>query len=204
MWWSLLHGLGTGAGLIVAIGAQNAFVLDKGLRRQHPWRVAWICAACDAVLIGLGVLGLGTLIAQSETAMAVARFGGAAFLLWLAWGALQRVLRPKGLEAQPSVMGRRQVMLATLAVTLLNPQVYLDTVVMLGAIGAVQSHPVAFYAGATFASFAWFFALVGVTGYLAPRLKSPRVWQVIDGSIVAIMLVVAWQLLSLTPPQAAL
>lgn len=91
-----------------------------------------------------------------------------------------------------------QVVLATLAVTLLNPQVYLDTLVMLGAIGSLQESPVGFYVGATIASFVWFFGLVSAAGALAPRLKSPRAWQWVDGIIAVIMLLVAWQLLTLT------
>ncbi|MGQ7248890.1 LysE/ArgO family amino acid transporter [Halomonas sp. V046] len=199
MWVSLFHGLGTGAGLIVAIGAQNAFVLSKGLRGEHPWRVALVCALCDAVLIGLGVLGLGALIAAHDTAMNIARYGGAAFLVWQALLALKRVLRPQGLaamkEAAPS--SRSRVLVTTLAVTLLNPQVYLDTLVMLGAIGSLQPEPLGFYAGATMASFAWFFALVGAAGWLAPRLASPNAWRAVDLTICIIMLLVAWQLLSL-------
>ncbi|WP_348814382.1 LysE family transporter [Halomonas sp. H10-59] len=200
MWLSLIQGVGTGAGLIIAIGAQNAFVLSKGLRRQHVWWVAGICALCDAVLIGLGVMGLGALIAQSEGAMLLARYGGGAFLVWQAWLAIGRVRRPRGMDAASSASSASlaQVVLATLAVTLLNPQVYLDTLVMLGAIGSLQESPVGFYVGATIASFVWFFGLVSAAGALAPRLKSPRAWQWVDGIIAVIMLLVAWQLVTLT------
>ena len=90
---SAIHGLATGAGLIIAIGAQNAFVLGQGLRREHPWVVAAICALCDWLLIGLGVLGLGRLIASQEGLMLVARLGGAAFLFWQAWLALRRLFQ---------------------------------------------------------------------------------------------------------------
>ena len=157
MWLSLIQGVGTGAGLIIAIGAQNAFVLSKGLRRQHVWWVAGICALCDAVLIGLGVMGLGALIAQSEGAMLLARYGGAAFLAWQAWLAIGRVRRPRGMDVASSASSASlaQVVLATLAVTLLNPQVYLDTLVMLGAIGSLQESPVGFYVGATIAVIAF-------------------------------------------------
>lgn len=197
MWMSMLQGAGTGGALIVAIGAQNAFVLDRGLRREHAWHVAWVCALCDAVLIGLGVLGLGALIARSELAMQVACYGGAAFLLWQAWLAVQRMRQPDGLRAGASGSrpARGQVIVATLAVTLLNPQVYLDTLVMLGSIGSLQQDPLGFYVGATLASFCWFFALVGAAGYLAPRLASPRAWLIIDGAIAVIMVMVAVQLL---------
>ncbi|WP_227368664.1 LysE/ArgO family amino acid transporter [Halomonas sp. M20] len=194
---SALHGLVTGAGLIIAIGAQNAFVLGQGLRREHPWVVAIICALCDWLLIGLGVLGLGRLIASQEGLMLVARLGGAAFLLWQAWLALRRVYCSDGLIAGVALRSsRRRVILATLAVTLLNPQVYLDTLIMLGAIGAAQASPLGFYFGAAVASFGWFFGLVAAASWLAPRLESPIVWRVIDGFIAVILTAVAIGLLA--------
>ncbi|SFH16628.1 LysE/ArgO family amino acid transporter [Modicisalibacter xianhensis] len=197
MFVSLIQGLGIGAGLIVAIGAQNAFVLGKGLRREHPWLVATLCAVCDWVLIGLGVMGLGQLIASQDTLMLLARVGGAAFLLWQAGLAARRAMTAKGLQADTAVAGsRRSVIVATLAVTLLNPQVYLDTLVMLGAIGAAQASPLGFYLGASIASFAWFFGLVAAAGWLAPRLASPWVWRVIDAAIALVLIGVAWGLLA--------
>jgi L-lysine exporter family protein LysE/ArgO len=194
---SALHGLTIGAGLIIAIGAQNAFVLGQGLRREHPWLVAGVCALCDWLLIGLGVLGLGRLIAEQDVLMLIARLGGASFLLWQAWLALQRLRWGQALAAGVALQGtRRQVVFATLAVTLLNPQVYLDTLIMLGAIGAVQTSPLGFYLGAAVASFGWFFALVGAASWLAPRLQSPWVWRLIDGVIAAMLILVAWGLLA--------
>ncbi|SDL80140.1 L-lysine exporter family protein LysE/ArgO [Modicisalibacter muralis] len=194
---SALQGLATGAGLIIAIGAQNTFVLGQGLRREHPWMVAGVCALCDWLLIGLGVLGLGQLIANQPVLILVARLGGAAFLLWQAWQARRRMLDPRTLAAGRGASGsRHSVMLATLAVTLLNPQVYLDTLIMLGAIGAAQASPLGFYLGAAVASFGWFFGLVAAAGWLAPRLASPMVWRVIDGLIAAILVAVAWGLLT--------
>ncbi|HET8790310.1 MAG TPA: LysE family transporter [Modicisalibacter sp.] len=194
---SAIQGLVTGAGLIIAIGAQNTFVLGQGLRREHPWMVALVCALCDWLLIGLGVLGLGQLIANQPALILIARLGGAAFLLWQAWQALRRMLDPQALTAARGASGsRRSVMLATLGVTLLNPQVYLDTLIMLGAIGAAQASPLGFYLGAAVASFGWFFGLVAAAGWLAPRLASPTVWRVIDGLIAVILIVVAWGLLA--------
>lgn len=137
MWGSWLNGLFVGAGLIIAIGAQNAFVLQRGLMHEHPWWVATVCALCDLILIGAGVLGLGALLTSHAGLMQVARWGGVAFLSWQAWQAWCRVRRPSSLKAdgetRPRLWG---VLMATLAVTLLNPHVYLDTVIMLGAIGA--------------------------------------------------------------------
>nr|WP_275445743.1 LysE family transporter [Halomonas sp. McH1-25] len=193
----MLQGLGTGAGLIVAIGAQNAFVLGKGLRREHPWLVAALCAVCDWLLIGLGVLGLGQLIASQDTLMLLARVGGAAFLLWQAWLAARRAMTGEALHADTATSGsRRGVIVATLTVTLLNPQVYLDTLIMLGAIGAAQASPLGFYLGASIASFAWFFGLVAAAGWLAPRLASPWVWRGIDGGIALVLVGVACGLLA--------
>ncbi|MEA3252023.1 MAG: LysE family transporter [Pseudomonadota bacterium] len=191
MWGSAVQGLVTGAGLIIAIGAQNAFVLGQGLRREHPWLVAFICTACDVLLIALGGLGVGQLIASQATLMILARLGGALFLVWQAGLAWRRVLYPETLQVECTGATRRGVIATTLAVTLLNPQVYLDTLIMLGAIGAVQAEPAAFYAGAIVASCLWFFSLVATAGWLAPKLASRWVWRVIDGVIGVVLLMVA-------------
>lgn len=195
MWWSFFNGAGVGAGLIIAIGAQNAFVLGQGLKREHQWWVAGLCALCDGVLIIAGVLGLGALMQQSTLLMSIARWGGVAFLLWQALKALGRMRTGGQLTASNALKANLgKVLAATLAVTLLNPQVYLDTLVMLGAIGAQQPSPESFIVGASLASFGWFFGLVACAGWLAPRLTSPRAWQVIEAFIATILLWVAWQL----------
>ncbi|TVU70614.1 MULTISPECIES: LysE/ArgO family amino acid transporter [Cobetia] len=195
MWWSFFNGAGVGAGLIIAIGAQNAFVLGQGLKREHQWWVAGICALCDWLLIVIGVLGLGTLIQQSPLLMSVARWGGVVFLLWQAGKAIGRMCTGGQLTATSALTASLgKVVAATLAITLLNPQVYLDTLVMLGAIGAQQTSPVGFIIGASLASSGWFFGLVAGAGWLAPRLTSPRAWQCIEAFIAIILLWVAWQL----------
>lgn len=197
MWASWFNGLLLCAGLIIAIGAQNAFVLQQGLRRQHAWLVAGICALCDWLLIGLGVLGLGAIIAQQEILMEVARWAGAVFLAWQAWLALRRALAGQILKSGGgSVQTWQAALAATLGVTLLNPQVYLETLVLLGAIGAVQSSPWFFFVGAAMASFGWFFSLAGAASWMAPRLASVRVWQAIDLVIAAVLAWVAWRLAS--------
>ncbi|QTP54843.1 LysE family transporter [Billgrantia sulfidoxydans] len=197
MWLSWVNGLLVCAGLIVAIGAQNAFVLQQGLRRQHAWLVAAVCALCDWLLVGLGVLGLGALIAEQGTLMEVARWAGTAFLAWQAWLALRRAFTCNVLVAEERAQASwRGALAATLAVTLFNPQVYLETVVLLGAIGAVQPSPWGFFIGAAMASFGWFFGLVAAAGWLAPRLESERVWRAIDLVIAAILAWVAWRLAS--------
>lgn len=195
MWWSFFNGAGGGAGLIIAIGAQNAFVLGQGLKREHQWWVAGLCALCDGVLIIAGVLGLGALMQQSPLLMSFARWGGVAFLLWQAFKALGRMRTGGQLTASNALKASLgKVLAATLAVTLLNPQVYLDTLVMLGAIGAQQPSPESFIVGASLASIGWFFGLVACAGWLAPHLTSPRAWQVIEAFIATILLWVAWQL----------
>lgn len=197
MWMSWFNGLLICAGLIVAIGAQNAFVLQQSLRRQHAWLVAGVCALCDWLLVGVGVLGLGILIAQQETLMEVARWAGAAFLAWQASLAFRRVFIGQALVAGGGgIQSWQAALAATLAVTLLNPQVYLETVVLLGAIGAVQPSPLGFFIGAAMASFGWFFGLAAAAGWLAPRLASPRVWRAIDLVIGLILAWVAWRLAS--------
>ncbi|WP_342594148.1 LysE/ArgO family amino acid transporter [Salinicola lusitanus] len=200
---SIIQGLLIGFTLIVAIGAQNAFVLRQGLRREHGWLVAGICACCDLALVAAGVAGLAPLITSSATALQLARWGGVGWLVWQAAIACRRAVRPRRLEVAAtanglSAMAARPVILATLAVTLLNPHVYLDTVVMLGIIGGQQPSPAGFVAGASLASLVWFFGLVGMAHWLSPRLQDPRWWQGIDIAVGAIMLLVAWQLATRT------
>ncbi|GHC30185.1 LysE/ArgO family amino acid transporter [Aidingimonas halophila] len=192
---SAVHGLMVGGGLIVAIGAQNAFVLSQGLRREHAWWVAAICAICDWLLVGLGVLGMGALIAEQDWMMALARWGGTVFLAWQSALAFRRAMTPHALAPEAKLMGgRRRVLLAAFAVTLLNPQVYLETLIMLGAIGAVQHSPVGFFLGAALASFVWFFGLVAAAGWLASRLTRPWAWRVIDSVIGIMLAAIAWRL----------
>jgi len=201
---SLIHGLLIGASLIVAIGAQNAFVLRQGLRREHGWLVAGLCALCDLVLVAVGVAGLGPVITASAVGLQLARWGGVVWLVWQAVVAFRRVSHPQSIELEGtmngvpatavSVSSARPVIVATLGVTLLNPHVYLDTVVMLGIIGGQQSSPAGFVVGASLASLIWFFGLVGLAHWLSPRLQNPRWWQIIDLAVGAVMLLIAWQL----------
>ncbi|WP_232825120.1 LysE family transporter [Salinicola sp. RZ23] len=192
---SLLQGLVIGAGLIVAIGAQNAFVLRQGLRREYALRVAAICALCDLALIAVGVAGFAPLLASRPLLMQLARWGGVVWLCWQAWLALGRARCPQALApAAGGGASARRVVLATLGVTLLNPHVYLDTLVMLGLIGSQQASPPAFVAGAALASLIWFFGLVGLAQWLAPRLRDPRWWCGIELGVALVMLWVALHL----------
>jgi len=184
------QGFGVGGGLIVAIGAQNAFVLSQSVRRNHAFAVALLCSLCDALLIGAGVAGLGAAVAASPALGRIAAWGGAAFLFWYGLGALRSLLRGGQLDpaAQPPA-SLRATLAATLAVTLLNPHVYLDTVVLLGSLSGQfpGSGRYLFGAGAACASLVWFLAL-GLGGrLLAPAFTRPAAWRVLDALVCATM-----------------
>ncbi|WP_250460584.1 LysE/ArgO family amino acid transporter [Microbulbifer litoralis] len=197
MWQSYLNGLLVGAGLIIAIGTQNAFVLAQSLRREHHLPVAALCVLCDVVLVTAGVFGLATLLLQSPLLLAAARWGGAIFLFWYGFRALLRALRPQGLTRATDAGPRslRAVLLTALAVTLLNPHVYLDTVLLIGSLGAQQAEPGAYALGAASASVTWFFGLALAAAWLSPRLARPAVWRLLDLCVAAMMFGVAAQLL---------
>jgi L-lysine exporter family protein LysE/ArgO len=197
MWQSYINGILVAIGLIMAIGAQNAFVLAQSLRREHHLSVAALCVLCDALLVTLGVFGLATLLSQSPLLLGLARWGGAAFLLVYASQALLRALRPQTLEQsqQSGPRSRRAVLLSALAVTLLNPHVYLDTVLLIGSLGAQQAAPGAYALGAASASLMWFFALALGAAWLAPWLARPTTWRLLDLAVAAMMFSVASQLI---------
>ena len=198
MWQSYLNGLLIAAGLIMAIGAQNAYVLAQSLRREHHLLVATLCVVCDALLVAAGVFGLASLLLQSPLLLGVARWGGAAFLLWYGTRALLRALRPQGLSEAGAAppRSRQAVLMTALAVTLLNPHVYLDTVLLIGSLGAQQSAPAAYALGAASASLLWFFSLALGAAWLAPWLARPTTWRVIDLLVAAMMFSVAAQWLA--------
>jgi len=183
--------------LILAIGAQNAFVLRQGLRHAHVFWVCFTCALSDAVLIAAGVAGFGALaeaVPWFETAM---RYGGAAFLIWYgfqnaraAWQGGQ-ALQADGQASQ----SLRATLLTVLALTWLNPHVYLDTVVLLGSISAQYENRLVFGAGAVTASFVFFFALGYGARVLKPLFARPRSWQILDALIAATMWSIAAKLL---------
>lgn len=194
-----VQGLALGLGLIVAIGAQNAFVLRQGLRREHVGPVVLFCAASDALLISAGVLGMALALGNSPGLARALALGGAIFLAVYGWRALQRARAPQRLEASAEGHGlsRRAALAQAAAFTLLNPHVYLDTVLLVGGIGAQQ--PVAlqpvFVAGASVASLGWFTALGFGARWLAPWFARPRAWQALDGLIGLTMLTLAALLL---------
>lgn len=185
-----LSGFLLGASLIIAIGAQNAFILRQGLLREHVFLLSLICALSDALLITAGVAGLGTLIAQSPTPISVVTLGGAAFLFWYASVAFRRALHPEVLQAANSGNGNLKVAIGTvLALTFLNPHVYLDTVVLLGGLSArfEGAHRAAYGAGAALASFIWFFGLGYGARLLQPIFAKPAAWRVLDVLIGLVM-----------------
>jgi L-lysine exporter family protein LysE/ArgO len=192
-------GFGLGGGLIIAIGAQNAFVLGQGLRRNHPVMVAFVCALCDAILIAAGVAGLGTLVATYPILTKIAAWGGAAFLIWYGFAALRRLFETETLsESDVKQAGWKAVLTTTLAVTLLNPHVYLDAVIMLGGIGGQfpADERLTFALGAMSASFVWFFAIALGAAWLAPYVARPITWKIIDGVTCAVMWLVAYTLIA--------
>ena len=160
---TLLAGLGFGFGLIVAIGAQNAYVLRQGIRREHVGVVVAVCAVSDVLLITVGAAGVGAVIARHTTALAVVTVLGAGVLLVYAVQAVRRAIRPAALSVARPDGGERtrigSVVLAALALTWLNPHVYLDTVVLLGSVSATYATPWLFALGAAIASIGWFAGL---------------------------------------------
>jgi L-lysine exporter family protein LysE/ArgO len=185
----LLAGLGLGLSLIVAIGAQNAFVLRQGLRGEHVGMVVAICAVSDAVLIALGVAGAGALLRGAPALVDAVRIGGAAFLLTYAVLAARRAWRPGALEAAGGgASGRRAVVLAALALTWLNPHVSLDTVILLGSVAATHGDARWWFGlGAACGSVLWFTGL----GFGARLLRRPfakrSAWRALDGGVALVM-----------------
>ena len=175
--------------LIVAIGAQNAYVLRQGARRRHVKTVIGICAASDVLLIAAGVAGMGAVVRSDRSLLSVIRVLGGALLLAYAVLAARRALRQLELErAAEDGHSRRRVIAATLGFTWLNPAVYLDTLVLLGTVAS--SHPASrwwFGAGAATASIVWFIALGGAAALLAPVLSRPAAVRMLDLFVAVVM-----------------
>jgi L-lysine exporter family protein LysE/ArgO len=186
-----LRGFLLGLGLIVAIGAQNAFVLERGLVRNHVFVVCLVCAVSDALLIAAGVAGLGTLISSRPTLILVVTIGGAIFLGTYALVALRRALRPAGMDVRGGrIMPLWPAVLTVLGLTFLNPHVYLDTVILLGSVANQQgdSERWWFAGGAMLGSVLWFGALGFGARLLRPLFARPVSWRVLDGLIAVVML----------------
>ncbi len=186
-----------GGTLIVAIGAQNAFVLRQGLRREHVGAIVAFCSVADALLMLAGVAGLAQLLGQRPALAAWLTWGGAAFLTAYGLRALWRALRPGSLQAAQgaAALTLPTALAQTAAFTLLNPHVYLDTVLLVGSIGAQMGEGRWWFAaGAASASVVWFSSLGFGARLLAPVFAKPRAWQVLDGLIGIVMLLLAWML----------
>ena len=195
-----LQGLGMGASLIMPIGAQNAHVIRTGVRGRHLLLTVATCVLIDITLIGLGLSGFGALVEESPLLLAICRWGGALFLVWYgcrclksAWQTHTAPARQDGARAGSA----RQAFTLVLAMSLLNPHVYLDTVVLLGAVGSslAAGHRTSFAAGAMLASLLWFSGLGLVARRCALVLARPAVWRAVDVFTGATMLVLAALLL---------
>jgi L-lysine exporter family protein LysE/ArgO len=199
---TLAAGFALGASFIVAIGAQNAFVLKQGLQRSHVLAVVTVCTGVDWTLITLGALGVGTFIARYPVITLVTSIGGAIFLFVYGVLSFRAALHPAVLRAEPGDASVTSATLAaavatTLAVSLLNPHVYLDTLVLLGSIAARYPAEMRlwFALGAGLASFVWFFGLGFGARLLAPVFARPAAWRVLDVGIGLIMWSIAVGLL---------
>lgn len=196
----VIRGFAVAAPLIMAIGAQNIFVLRQGVLKQHVAPIVLFCSAMDALLIAAGVLGLGAILGAAPNLRIAMALAGAGFLIWYGVGAARRAMSSGALDTRGArdVSGLGGALLrAAAAFTLLNPHVYLDTVLLIGSIGAGQT-PVNqpwFILGAASASGLWFAGLGFGARLLAPVLSSPRAWRVIEAGVAVMMFVIAAQLL---------
>jgi L-lysine exporter family protein LysE/ArgO len=193
---AFLKGMGLGGGLIIAIGSQNAYLLRQALKREFVLTCIAICVVCDVVLIGAGVAGMGQLIVGAPALLLWIKIAGAGFLFWYGLRAARSALNPAAMAtvdgAAPAI-DRRTVIAAMLAFSLLNPHVYLDTVVLLGSIGGQQAGNGRWYFafGAMLASLLWFTSLGLGARYLTPVFAKPRAWQILDGIIALVMFALA-------------
>ncbi|MEI7230732.1 arginine exporter ArgO [Pectobacterium carotovorum] len=198
MWAVYLQGVLLGAAMILPLGPQNAFVMNQGIRRQYHLMVALLCALSDMVLIAAGIFGGSALLSQSSLLLGAVTWGGVAFLLWFGWGAMKTAFSKNIALASAEVMkqSRWRIIATMLAVTWLNPHVYLDTFVVLGSLGSQFADDARswFALGTMTASFTWFFALALLASWLAPLLNTPRVQRVINFFVGIVMWGIALQL----------
>lgn len=199
--WVLLQGFGLGASMIIPIGAQNAYVLNQGIKRNHHLTTATICSILDMIFISLGIFGGGAILSQSEILLTSVTLGGIAFLSFYGLLSLKSAFKSDSeSESKGEVVarGRRTVILGALAVTVLNPHLYLDTVVILGSIGGqFEGHDrIAFALGTMMASFVWFYTLSIGAAKLGPTLSKPRVKKGIDIAVAVMMFTIAYVLAS--------
>ncbi len=193
----ITQGFFLGGSLIVAIGAQNAFVLSQSLKGNHEWLIATICCMCDVILISAGIGGLGIILKSMPSLTFWIAIFGIVFLLFYGAMSFKSMLSRHKLETvkRPPLTLKKAVVV-TLALTLLNPHVYLDTVMLIGSIANTKFPDSQWWfgLGAILASFVWFYGLTAFAKVLVPLFKKPRTWQVLDGIIGVMMWMIAWSL----------
>ncbi len=203
---TLLEGFVISIGLIMAIGPQNAYVLRQGIRGRHAVPVASVCFAADATLITLGVMGVGRFIAGNATLSVWLGWGGVVFLTWFAVKSIKAAIKPEVLDSRSmdeaagdaAGAGVRTAMLHAAAFSLLNPWVYMDTMVLIGGVSvqyATDTERMAFWAGAIIASAVWFYGLAFGGKKAAPLFRKPITWRLLDSFIAVVMIVVAINLI---------
>lgn len=193
---AFLPGLLTGLSLIIAIGAQNAFVIRQGLTRKYVLMVVLVCIISDWALMAAGVAGLGALILQVAWLLEVLRWFGVGYLLWFAYGSIRSAFKNDALKVEDNHSGtRKQVLLSVLAITWLNPHVYLDTVILVGSIANTFGANAWFFGlGAMAGSLVWFFALGYSAKAMSGLMSKPLFWKVLDLVIAAVMVTIAGML----------
>ncbi|MDO4898148.1 MAG: LysE/ArgO family amino acid transporter [Rothia sp. (in: high G+C Gram-positive bacteria)] len=196
----ILLGTGTGLSLIVAIGAQNAYILRQGIIGKFVWPIAIFCILSDALLIGLGVFGIGKIVDSAAWVLEVLRWGGGIFLICYGFMAAKRAIKPSAMtvttggDQGPQTVGK--ALLVAAAMTYLNPHAYLDAVVLLGGIANQQGEGRwYFYIGALIGSTIWFCLLAGFSRFLRPIFANPRAWRILDAGIAALMFFLAYKIM---------
>lgn len=200
---TVLLGITTGLSLIVAIGAQNAYILKQGILGKFVWPIAIFCTLSDALLIGLGVFGMGKLVESAAWVLEVLRWGGGAFLLIYGLMAAKRSIRPSAMTIDTGSMSQvggpqtvGKALLVAAAMTYLNPHTYLDTIVLLGGIASQQGDARwYFYAGAVIGSVIWFTLLASCSRFLRPIFANPKAWRVLDAGIALLMFFLAYKIM---------
>lgn len=195
---AFLTGMGTSAGLIIAIGAQNAYLLTQSVRRNHHLTIALLCAFFDVVLISMGVAGVGTFLNGSPLLMKIAAWGGASFLFFYGLMSFRSMLSKNSMDLlEKSDDSMKKVVVTTLAVTLLNPHVYIDTVILMGGISAQYEsfNRLMFGVGACLASVLWFYLLAFAGTRLRSFFSRPITWKFLDGAVGTIMWVIGFSLI---------
>ncbi len=195
------QGFGVGLGLIVAIGAQNAFVIKQGLLNNQVFIIALTCALIDAILIAIGVAGLGSMISTNKILLGIAKYGGAIFLICYGIRSFYSAFKDDILyiSNDDSKLKRKDAFITVLAVSLLNPHLYLDTCVLIGTIGSqfTAYNRLYFAIGAISASFIWFFSIGYGARLLLPIFQKPIAWKILDFIIGIIMFAIAASLVLL-------